>query len=155
MPAEIVYIRQFQPADAEACSRIVHICLNHDPLVPEASRQHVLGSETREIMLERARSFYVAVCISCDVVAGFGGVDMNEIRFLFVSPEHRRRGIGSSLLQHLETWIPPALFEDIFAYSSPGAMDFYRSHGYEPKGEHFFPAGDSSIPTIFMTKRTA
>jgi hypothetical protein len=34
-------------------------------------------------------------------------------------------------------------------------MDFYRSQGYEPKGEHFFPAGDSSIPTIFMTKRTA
>jgi len=155
MPAEADFIRQFRSPDAEACSRLMHACLNHDPLVPAAARRDILLRETPEIMSQRARSFYVAVYFSGGAAAGIGGVDLNEIRMLFVAPGQRRRGIGSALLKHLESWIPPALFRSAFVYSTPGAVDFYRFHGYEPGGCHVFPGAGSSIPTIFMTKRLA
>src|SRR5512137_1215370 len=105
MPAEAEYIRQFQPADAEACSRLIRACLIRDSVVAESARQNVLSSETPELMLERARNFYVAVCIAGDELVGLGAVDLNEIRLLFIAPEHRRRGMGRALLGHLEAWI--------------------------------------------------
>lgn len=150
MPTE--FIRQFEPADAEGCSRLIRACLVHDPLVPQPSRQTILLSETPELMLERARNFYIAVYASDEVIAGLGGVDLNEIRLLFVAPGRRNRGIGSALLSHLESWIPSALFRDAFVYAAPGAVTFYRANGYVPKGEHIFPSGDVSVPTVFMTK---
>jgi GNAT superfamily N-acetyltransferase len=82
-----------------------------------------------------------------------GGIDLNEIRLLFVAPEYQRRGIGSTLLGHLETLVPPALFSDIFVYAAPGAEDFYRANGYRPKGDHRFMVGETAMPTIFMTKK--
>lgn len=153
MPAESGWIRQFQTEDAKACSDLVRACIKLDPLMPSGAREELVRAESPEVMCERARLFYVAVCILAGAVAGVGGIDMNEIRLLFVAPEHQHKGIGGSLLRHLEAMAPPALFADIFVYSSPGAVGFYRVHGYESGGGHVFAVGDKTVPTIFMTKK--
>ncbi len=155
MPAETGAIRQFQSEDAVACTRIVHACLELDPLMPQEMKDALLRTESPEIMCERAMSFYVAVYPLGGAVAALGGIELNEIRLLFVAPEYQHRGIGGSLLKHLESWAPPDLFSDIFVYSAPGAVGFYRSHGYRPGGEQRFVFGNCSVPTIFMTKRFA
>jgi GNAT superfamily N-acetyltransferase len=155
MPAETNRIRQFQLEDAAACSRIVRACVEMDPLTPLQVKEALLHVESPAVMQDRARQFYIAVCMLDATVAGVGGVDLNEIKLLFVAPEHQRQGIGGSLLRHLEAWIPPALFGDIFVYSSAGAVDFYRSHGYQPGGEHRFSLGSCSMATVFMTKRNS
>jgi predicted N-acetyltransferase YhbS len=109
--------------------------------------------ESPAAMLGRTRRFYVAVCELEHRIAGLGGVEMNEIRLLLVSPEWQRRGVGRSLLEHLEAMVPAALFPDIFVYSSPAAESFYSAHGYMPKGKHVFRMGDQSLDTIFMVKK--
>ncbi|MBZ5497305.1 MAG: GNAT family N-acetyltransferase [Acidobacteriia bacterium] len=153
MPVEIVLVRQFQPEDAEACSNLVRACMKSDPMMPPTAREQLLRAESAGTMCERASLFYIAVGMLGGGVAGVGGVDMNEIRFLFVEPGRQRRGVGSSLLKHLEALVPPALFGDIFVYSAPGAVGFYRSHGYQSGGEHAFAVGDCAVSTIFMSKR--
>jgi GNAT superfamily N-acetyltransferase len=155
MPAETDAIRQFQSHDAVACNRIVRACLELDPLMPPGLKEELLPAESPEIMCERANRFYVAVYLLGDTVAALGGIELNEIRLLFVAPEHQHQGIGGSLLKHLETCVPPDLFGDIFVYSAPGAVGFYRSHGYQPGGEQVFVFGSCSVPTIFMTKKLA
>jgi GNAT superfamily N-acetyltransferase len=152
MPADDCIIRQFMPEDAEAASAIVCSCLRLDPMVPASARDELILLESPASMIERSRLFYMAVSVHAGRVAGVAGVDMNEIRLLFVDPGRQRLGIGGLLLQHLEALVPPALFGDIFVYSAQGAAGFYEAHGYRPEGEHLFFIAGHNVPTIFMKK---
>jgi GNAT superfamily N-acetyltransferase len=152
MTADNGLIRQFHFEDAPACSGIMQACMARDPNLPPTAKAEMLRGESAEVMRQRASLIYMAVCVFADCVVGLGGVDLNEIRLLFVAPEHQNRGFGSRLLQHLESWVPPALFSDIFVYAAPGAVKFYRSHGYQPGGECAFAAGRNLVPIVFMTK---
>ncbi len=147
-------IRQFQPEDAEACSNIIRTCIGVDAGLSETVREKLLRSETPKAMLDRARMYYVAVHQSEAGLAAVGALDLNEIRLLYVSPEHQGRGIGGNLLAHLESMVPPAIFSDIFVYSSPGAVGFYEGRGFRNRGRHPFIVEGEELPTVFMTKRT-
>ena len=144
-------IRQFQYQDATSCSRLIHACLQNDPLYSLALREKISGLETAQAMMERARLFYVAVYESDDGILGVAGLDMNEIRLLCVSPEHRRLGIGQALLEHIKAMVPGFLFSDIFVYSSLQAVGFYRAGGFCEKGPFVFDLDGEQLQTIFMT----
>jgi ribosomal protein S18 acetylase RimI-like enzyme len=102
-------------------------------------------------MEERARLFYLAVYESESRITGLVGLDLNEIRLLYVSPEHQRSGIGRALLRHIATMAPRDLFKDLFVYSSIAAVDFYKSQGFIEKGPVSFDMGGEIMRTIFMT----
>ena len=102
-------------------------------------------------MAERARLFYVAIYESEDQILGVAGLDMNEIRLLCVSPEHRRSGIGRTLFQHLLGMVPGILFPDVFVYSSVQGKDFYRACGFAEKGSVNFDFEGEQLRTCFMT----
>ncbi len=155
MPAPAGLIRQFQSEDADSCCDLVRACLRTDPLMPPAALERLLLAESPAAMRERATLFYLAVCVVEGRIAGVAGIDMNEIRLLYVDPKFRSRGVGGALLAHVESMLPPALFTDVFVYSAPGAVGFYRAHGYEPGGEHRVDVGGAIMATIFMTKRLA
>jgi ribosomal protein S18 acetylase RimI-like enzyme len=144
-------IRQFRPEDASSCSRLVHSCILTDPTYPPSLREALCSGETPENMAERARLFYMAVYESGDQVLGVAGLDMNEVRFLCVSPEHQRRGIGRALLEHLKTIAPGTVFSDVFVYSSEQAVEFYRACGFIEKGPYIFDIGGRPLRAIFMT----
>lgn len=144
-------IRQYQYQDAASCSRLIHACLQNDSSYSLALRERISGLETAQAMTERARLFYVAVYESDDGILGVAGLDMNEIRLLCVSPEHRRLGIGRSLLEHIKAMVPGFLFSDIFVYSSLQAVGFYRAGGFCEKGPFVFDLGGEQLQTFFMT----
>jgi ribosomal protein S18 acetylase RimI-like enzyme len=145
-------IRQFRAGDADTCSRLVRDCLEHDITLDVDLRRHLLGLESPQAMQQRAALFYVAVFETELGVAGLGGVDMNEIRLLYVSPGAQRQGIGRAVLRHLEEMVPAALFPDIFVYSVPSAVGFYQAHGYRSGGEHIIDVGSHRLATVFMRK---
>ena len=144
-------IRQFKDKDAASCSGLIHACVQNDPSYSLALRERISGLETAQAMTERARLFYVAVYESDDGITGVAGLDMNEIRLLCVSPEHRRLGIGRSLLEHIKAMVPQLLFADIFVYSSLQAVGFYRAGGFCEKGPFAFDLAGLQLQTIFMT----
>jgi N-acetylglutamate synthase-like GNAT family acetyltransferase len=145
-------IRQFSQDDAKTCCELICACIRHDPEIPAGLRQALLQAETSRSMEERSRLFYIAVWETDGEVAGLGGLDMNEIRLLYVSPAHQRRGIGRALLEHLEAQVPPALFKDVFVYAAISSSSFYQTCGYSPQGQHGFEIGGQFLQTIFMTK---
>jgi GNAT superfamily N-acetyltransferase len=145
-------IRQFQPDDARPCSSVIRSCIENDAGLEPDVRQHLLRRESPESIAHRALLYYVAVYVSEFGIVGLGGVDMNEIRLLSVTPAFQRAGIGSTLLRHLEEMVPPALFPDIFVYSAPTAVGFYRAHGFLAQGDFPFEVEDLTLPTVFMTK---
>ena len=144
-------IRQFRDTDNVACSQLICDCLHNDrslsPLLREKMRKH----ETPETMLARARLFYTAVYESENRILGIVGLDMNEIRLLYVSPESQRRGIGRMLLDYIRPMVPGALFPDIFVYASLQSVGFYKAYGFTEKGSLDFDFDGKPIPTVFLT----
>ncbi len=145
-------IRPFQSDDAAACCDIVHGCILGDADLSSAVQQSLLIRETPALMRERAGLFYLAVHETAGTVTGFGGLDLNEIRLLFVSPRHRREGIGRAIIAHFETLVPPDFFRDMFVYAAPGAVGFYGRLGFEARGKSSFDIEGLPLVTVFMTK---
>lgn len=94
----------------------------------------LMGDEQESMIdryLSRGRLFigYVsgvpAAC--CVVTREPGGVV--EIKNLAVSPEHRRRGIGRAMLEHVESLFPDAIFQ-LGTGETPSTLRFYRNCGY-------------------------
>jgi len=153
VPVLIGKCRQFRPEDAPSCSEILRANAGIDASAPPELRKAMLAAEVPDLMLDRAALYYVAVCESDLGVVGVGGLDLNEIRFLAVSPSCQRLGIGRLLLEHLEAMVPPALFKDVFVYASPDAEGFYRACGYRAGGGETLEVHGHLVPTIFMTRR--
>ena len=145
--------RQFRPQDARSCCDILRENAGIDAGVPPELRRAMLAAEAPGLMLERAALHYIAVCETDLGVVGVGGLDLNEIRFLAVSPSCQRLGFGRLILEHLEAMVPPALFTDIFVYASPEAEGFYRACGYSASGGQTLEAHGHLVPTIFMTRK--
>ncbi len=145
-------IRPFQPDDAQACTAIIRACILEDPGLSPPLREKLLELETPAAILERAQLYYLAVHESDGSVSGLGGLDLNEIRILFVSPGHRHGGIGRALVAHFETMVPPALFKDIFVYSTPGSAGFYRALGFQEQGPAVFFICGIPMETVFMNR---
>jgi len=145
-------IRQFRSEDADACLSLIQESIRRDRQLSFEVREALLRAETPETIHERSTLYYVVVDERGGQIAAVGGVDMNEIRLLFVGVEHRREGIGRALLEHLEEMVPPALFREIFVYAAPAAEAFYRAQGYLPRGAQPFEAHGVVLDTIFMVK---
>ncbi len=145
-------IRQFRVEDAQFCSDLIQACILHDPQASANLREKLLRAESPDAMVVRARSFYIAVYEGDKGILGVGGLDLNEVRLRYVSPNHQGKGIGSELLAYLESMVPPSLFADVFVYSTFSAVDFYRSHGFTPGGEFVFDFEGEQLTTVFMTK---
>ena len=144
-------IRLYRPEDASACCSIIRACLEADASYPAALRAKISTGETAESMKQRAELFYMAVYEEENRILGFAGLDMNEIRLLYVAPDSQHRGIGRSLLEHIKTMVPGAVFPEIFVYSTIGAAGFYGACGFIDKGPFVFDLGGESLPTVFMT----
>jgi N-acetylglutamate synthase-like GNAT family acetyltransferase len=144
-------IRQFQSADAVDCSKLIHACLQKDLSLSPLLREKMRQQETSERMLERNRLFYTAVYESKNRILGIVGLDMNEIRLLYVSPDHQYQGIGRALVDHIQSMTPGAFFQDIFVYSSLPSVGFYKACGFGEKGPFHFNFDGWSIPTVFLT----
>jgi GNAT superfamily N-acetyltransferase len=132
----------------------MHECLDSDPSFSSALREKLRDAETPPAMEERAKLFYVAVYESENRILGVAGLDMNEIRLLYVSPEHQRRGIGRALLKHFRPMVPAILFPDIFVYATIQAVGFYKACGFTEKGPFCFDIEGEPLTTIFMTSPT-
>jgi ribosomal protein S18 acetylase RimI-like enzyme len=60
----------------------------------------------------------------------------SHVLLLYVSPEHRRRGIGSALMRHAEQWAAEQgdrqIGLQVFSHNQP-ALTLYQSLGYHPQ----------------------
>ena len=143
-------IRQFQSEDASSCCALIRGCVESDPSYSPALLRKMRVSETPEAMAERAKLFYLAVYEEDGQVLGVAGLDMNEIRLLYVSTMHQGRGIGRSLVEHLKSMVPHMLFTDIFVYSTKRAVPFYRACGFIDKGPFTLDWEGEPLETVFM-----
>jgi GNAT superfamily N-acetyltransferase len=145
-------IRQFSHEDSVDCSNIIRACIERDQRLAPEVRELIIASASPKELAEFAGLYYLAVYTLGNRIMGICGLDMNEIRLLYVSPLHSGRGIGSMLLEHVESVVPADFFSDIFVYSSLSARSFYQGHGFRSGGVYIFHHSGIPIRTVFMAK---
>ncbi len=143
-------IRQFRLEDAAPGCKLIYDCLDADPSLSPSLRKKLRNSLSPQSMREHAKLFYLAVYELESKIVGIAGLDLNEIRILYVSPESRRTGIGRALFNHLADMAPAGFFAEIFVYSSLMAVEFYKELGFSEKGPVSFDVEGELMHTIFM-----
>ncbi len=87
------------------------------------------------------------------IATGMIDIASGEVGAMFVLPEYGRRGIGRTMLRHLEGVARSSGLETIYLDATLNAVDFYRSQGFvgETRGLFHSPRG-LSLECVPMTK---
>lgn len=70
-------------------------------------------------------------------IIGFGGIDVTsreQLKWLYLLQQYQGAGVGSELLHRLEELGWKAGLKVLRLHSAPGAIEFYRRHGYKSVG---------------------
>lgn len=114
-------IRIAQPEEKETIQRIYHAVVG----------SHADQDEARWDRLIQQGGLLVAQAEGR--IIGFGGIDVHaaeQVKWLYLLPQHQGAGIGSEILQRLESIGWEAGLEALRVHSAPEAVNFYRRHGY-------------------------
>jgi putative acetyltransferase len=86
-------------------------------------------------------------------VIGLAGIHGNEVRAVYVHPDHVGRGVGGVLLAALEQQARSNGFESLVLHSTLNARMFYLRHGYRDEGGMVFELRPGlDLPCVKMTK---
>ena len=95
------------------------------------------------------------ICTHEGAVAGFMGLNGNEIEALFLAPEHRRRGLGTRLIAEARALRPGAeLTLDVNEQNSD-ARRFYETRGFVVDGRSEDDGLGLPFPLLHMRSRGA
>jgi len=96
------------------------------------------------------RDYFVAVD---EDIRGVIGLKDNEVKTFFVDPKYHGKGIGSSLLTHIESVISERGYIISKVYSSVSAKSFYEKQGYSIIREDSSVAGEGTMLRYYMQKK--
>ena len=147
-----VDVRPATYADAESIVR-VHFAAVHETagafypaeVLANWSRQpgETRYRQIRDAIARGDELFLVAEDSS--VVVGFGSIfpALQELRAVYVHPRIGRQGVGTKILQRLETMAAERGLSQLQMDASVNAEVFYRTHGYEviARGVHRLSSG--------------
>lgn len=168
----MVDVRAAEPADAEAMLRIHTDAFHHygadsysdeelrylapTDAEPAAVREHVFGEDR-----------YAAVAVDDSEVIGFGGVRLDDGSLLgvFVDPEHGGTGVGTEIVENVESHARRAGRETLTVVAALNAVGFYEACGFERVGRcdangaegpvGTYESGDVELPAMEMRKALA
>jgi putative acetyltransferase len=84
-----------------------------------------------EVLKSRLENSYSIVALLDERLVGFGTLnDANEVDLLYSHRDFQRKGIGSEILDQLETYANSRGYEELTAEASMTALGFFQSKGY-------------------------
>ena len=114
-------IRVAQPEEKETIQGIYHALVGPEADRDEAHWDRLIQQGGVVVATEEGR------------IVGFGGIDVHaaeQVKWLYLLPQHQRAGVGSEILRRLESIGWEAGFEALRVHSAPGAEHFYLKQGY-------------------------
>lgn len=110
--------------------------LGHEVVLDrDAVRQHLFGPEpAADVLIAEHEGQVVGFALWFTTFSTFLGRPGIWLEDLFVRPEHRGRGMGRALLEHLQSISPGRVEWSVLDWNEP-AQEFYRSMGAAPMGD--------------------
>ena len=104
--------------------------------------------------MAEGETFFVAEGLEATpTVIGFSSVLGDEVRAVYVHPDHVGVGVGRALLAAVEEHARDGGVEVLRLNSTTTAREFYTAHGYQNDGESIFDMLGVGLPCVKMSKR--
>lgn len=144
--------RKFDRQVLECILRSVEV--SNSPEYPHAIIDYQLHTHyTMDWLAKKMQPSYFIVALIYNKVVGTGSLDGNEIKAVFVDPDHQRRGIGQTIMEELERYAKSQGLREIFLNSSITAFGFYKTLNYELVEESIRGYQGDTVITYLMKKR--
>ncbi len=123
----------------EASVRATHDFLSENDIASlrEAIRRTYLAAVTLRVCRDAAGN-----------ILGFVGVDEGKVEMLFVAPEHRGRGVGRTLLEHVVTALHARRLD--VNEQNPQALGFYQRLGFRVVGRSPLDGQGNPFPLLHL-----
>jgi GNAT superfamily N-acetyltransferase len=104
------------------------------------------------------REHFFIVAQDAGAILGFGQLDQakGEVEAVYVRPDRKGQGVGTTILSHLEEAAREAGLKRLQLSSTLNAVPFYERAGYAREGRtvHRLPTG-VELPCVRMSKRVS
>lgn len=150
----MISIRDFDPADAEAVSRVIvrNLELLNIKDYPAQTIQALAKFYTPERLIKESGHCHMVVGHDEAELLGTAAVDVDRVRNVFVAMDRHGEGIGRRLMLAIETYAREQRQSELFLHAVPSARGFYEKLGYEAVGRIEREVGSSKIVEIKMAK---
>jgi ribosomal protein S18 acetylase RimI-like enzyme len=151
-------VRDAGPGDVAAVCGFgeAHIRPHYTPLIGAAAADAQVRDWWNETAIGAAVAAGLVVVAEADgQVVGVGQLGRDHVVYkLYVSPEHRGRGLGARLLDALASRLPPGVdhlsIEHFAANERAGA--FYEREGYRVERVEPSPTGDPRLAVVWRVR---
>lgn len=150
-------IRKARISDTQSISRLVQDTLekiniaDYSPQEIEAWKEADTPQKIKERIQDKER--YICVAEDGNKIVGVGSLKGNEITAIYVKSNMVGRGVGSSVLAHLEEFAKEQSCTELSMDSSLTAVNFYKKHGYKKVRNSCHQAGDVKLSCVVMKKQ--
>jgi GNAT superfamily N-acetyltransferase len=135
------HIRKFIASDAPSVSHVIRKALTevNSQDYPQDVIQNLCDNFSPHHLIEHAQHRLMYVALEHNRIVGTISLAQNSILTLFVDPLYHRQGIGTELLQHIETIARDLHYHVVNVPSSITAYEFYTRHGYRRVRSEYSP----------------
>jgi GNAT superfamily N-acetyltransferase len=128
--------------------------ISNSPDYPRSVIEHQLHTHyTLDWIKKQMQSRYFIVALIDGKVAGTGSLDGDEIKAVFVDPDHQRRGLGRAIMEDLERYGKSIGLQEIKLNSSITGFEFYKALHYRLVRELVENFQGDAVITYLMEKR--
>ena len=150
MQPKEIKIRRFQSTDARSVSRLFRRCLLevNRKEYPASVIDQMIRAFSPMGVVQRTKWLRCFVAVRGSRIVGTGGICINKIYSVFVSPHLHGQGIGRVIVNFLESAALRSGHKKILPGSSVNAEPFYRSLGYKRIKKYRDPLGGNVIEMV-------
>jgi N-acetylglutamate synthase-like GNAT family acetyltransferase len=124
-------IRRFRKGDAEACSKIICEDIRRNRHIQEDSKNRIYKESTPKALIKRMKSFNYSVFQKNRKILGIGALHGREVRTMYVHPGFQGKGIGSQILQGIESMAREKGIRKLFLYTHTRPSTFYLKNNWK------------------------
>lgn len=111
----------------------------------------LLSPRVRDYLASTETELYV-ICSDAGAIAGFMGLDGNDIESLFLAPDHLRRGLGTRLIAEAQSLRPGAELTVEVNEQNRDAVRFYEACGFAVEGRSETDGEGRPFPLLRMRR---
>ena len=148
----MIEYRPFEPADAEQCRNLVLSYIG-DATGLDPARAAKLGEWTVSDPHSDLSAMFCILAVSGSEVIGMGALDGVSIKRMYVSREHRGRGVGRSICEGLEAEAKSRGTKRVHLVAYVNAVAFYEALGYAKVRQRNWDLDGAEVGQTVMTKR--
>jgi len=146
-------IRPFEDKDANRCREIIRECFDKSVSLSNHASSYVKKIYTEKGYLEnKSKEYQFFILEKNNEIVGFGGLKKNNIKKIYVDPNHQGEGIGATLLNYLEDLASKQGQKELILYAYDNSVPFYKKHGYTVTEPFIFQRNGVDVPTVKMKK---